>query len=96
MTGEQSGLVTDSSMEMPYIICETKEDFTVPEAGLVPVVAGFQGMGENGELTTLGRGSDTTASVLGVALNTEYIDIFTDGKHYDRRPRIEDAGLSMI
>jgi aspartate kinase len=49
------------------------------EKGITPVVAGFQGLSENGEITTLGRGgSDTTASALGVALNAEIIDIFTD------------------
>ncbi|RYD06786.1 hypothetical protein N752_02300 [Desulforamulus aquiferis] len=43
------------------------------------MVAGFQGISESGEITTLGRGgSDTTASALGVALNAECIDIFTD------------------
>ena len=39
-------------------------------------------------------GRKHTPSVLGVALNAEYIDIFTDGRHYDRRPQIvEDARL---
>jgi len=43
------------------------------------VIAGFQGISENGYITTLGRGgSDTTASLLGVALHAEEIQIFTD------------------
>ncbi|WP_239253948.1 aspartate kinase [Listeria ilorinensis] len=45
----------------------------------VVVVAGFQGAAPNGDTTTLGRGgSDTTAAALGVAVQAEYIDIFTD------------------
>ncbi len=47
--------------------------------GKVPVVAGFQGLAEDGHLTTLGRGgSDTTACALGVALTAEEVEIFTD------------------
>ncbi len=47
--------------------------------GLVPIVAGFQGMSADGRLTTLGRGgSDTTACALGVALDAECVEIYTD------------------
>jgi len=47
--------------------------------GKVVVVTGFQGVTESGQITTLGRGgSDTTASALGVALDAETIDIYTD------------------
>lgn len=49
------------------------------DEGVVPVVAGFQGMSEDGRVTTLGRGgSDTTACALGVALDAEQVDIYTD------------------
>ena len=42
-------------------------------------MAGFQGATEEGEVTTLGRGgSDTTAVVLGIYLQADYVDIFTD------------------
>ncbi len=48
-------------------------------AGIVPVVTGFQGVGADGSLTTLGRGgSDTTACALGVALGAEAVEIYTD------------------
>jgi aspartate kinase len=97
LTGEQSGLVTDGKHGNAHVLyVKPKRILQCLEAGLVPVVAGFQGMGENGELTTLGRGgSDTTASVLGVALNAEYIDIFTDVEGImTADPRIvEDARL---
>jgi aspartate kinase len=80
LTGEQAGIVTDGNYGNAHIryvnpqrIIECLED------GLVAVVAGFQGVGQNGDLTTLGRGgSDTTACALGVALNSEFIDIYTD------------------
>lgn len=48
-------------------------------AGMVPVVCGFQGLAEDGSLTTLGRGgSDTTACALGVALEADEVEIYTD------------------
>ncbi|MGR6835681.1 aspartate kinase [Syntrophomonas erecta] len=79
-TGEQAGIVTDGNFNKAHILyVNPKKILECMEEGLVPVVAGFQGIGENGEWTTLGRGgSDTTASALGVALNAEVIDIFTD------------------
>jgi len=47
--------------------------------GIVPVVAGFQGRGENGDITTIGRGgSDTTAVALAVALKADECQILTD------------------
>lgn len=80
LSGEQAGIVTDGNYGDAHIIyVNPQKIMDCLEAGLVVVVAGFQGNAENGELTTLGRGgSDTTASALGVALDAEYIDIFTD------------------
>lgn len=47
--------------------------------GCVPVVVGFQGRSDSGELTTLGRGgSDTTAVALAIALSAKRCDIYTD------------------
>ncbi len=79
-SGEQAGIVTDGNYGDAHILyVDPRRILENMEAGKVVVVAGFQGVGENGELTTLGRGgSDTTASALGVALNAEFIDIFTD------------------
>ena len=49
------------------------------DAGRVPVVAGFQGVDEHGNVTTLGRGgSDTTAVALAVALSADECQIYTD------------------
>lgn len=80
LTGEQAGIITDANHGNAHILYVNPQKIRdCLDNGMVAVVAGFQGMGENGELTTLGRGgSDTTASALGVALNAEYIDIYTD------------------
>lgn len=80
LNGEQAGIITDGKYGNAHILYVNPQNLMeCLSAGMVVVVAGFQGVSENGELTTLGRGgSDTTASALGVALNAEYIDIFTD------------------
>ncbi|MEK7871808.1 MAG: aspartate kinase, partial [Nitrospirota bacterium] len=47
--------------------------------GIIPIVAGFQGIDEKSDVTTLGRGgSDTTAVALAVALKADLCDIYTD------------------
>ncbi len=49
------------------------------DAGIVPVVAGFQGVDDEGDITTIGRGgSDTSAVALAVALNADECQILTD------------------
>jgi len=65
--------------------------------GKVPVVAGFQGISEEDEETTLGRGgSDTTAVALAQALDVGYCEIYTDVEGvYTENPR-EFKGLKMI
>lgn len=79
-TGEQAGIITDGNYGNAHIIYINPGNvLNCLKNNIIPVVAGFQGIGENGQLTTLGRGgSDTTASALGAALNAEVIDIFTD------------------
>lgn len=47
--------------------------------GIVPIIAGFQGLDDSGRLTTLGRGgSDTTATAIAASLQAESCDIYTD------------------
>ena len=59
-------------------------------AGQVPIVAGFQGVGPNNRITTLGRGgSDTSAVALAAALRADRCDIYTDVDGiYTTDPRI--------
>jgi aspartate kinase len=70
------------------------------DAGRVVVVAGFQGVDENGNITTLGRGgSDTTAVAIAAALNADECQIYTDVDGvYTTDPRVEPKArkLDMI
>ncbi len=80
LTGWQAGIVTEAKHGRARI-CSIDEVYlrSLLEKGYVPVVAGFQGITEDGEITTLGRGgSDTTAVALAVALDAERCDIYTD------------------
>lgn len=80
MTGGQAGLITNKNFgEASVINTKEKEILNIISQGKVPVVTGFQGITEDGYLTTLGRGgSDTTAAILGVMLDAERIEIYTD------------------
>ena len=79
-TGSQVGIITDTSHTKAKIL-EIKGD-RVREAllaGKVAVVAGFQGVSTDREITTLGRGgSDTTAVALAAALKADVCEIYTD------------------
>lgn len=79
-TGWQAGIETESIHSNARI---TKINTNAIEAqiaaGNVVVVAGFQGVTDNGDITTLGRGgSDTTAVALAAALKADKCDIYTD------------------
>jgi aspartate kinase len=80
LTGGQAGILTDNNFtDATCIEVKPKKILELVSQGRIPVVTGFQGMTENGYLTTLGRGgSDTTASILGVALKASEIEIYTD------------------
>ncbi|MGI6065050.1 MAG: aspartate kinase [Bacillota bacterium] len=80
LTGGQAGIVTDDSFsDARIIMVKPREVLKELEKVPIVVVAGFQGVTQDGRITTLGRGgSDTTAAALGVALNAARIDIFTD------------------
>ncbi|MDZ4043704.1 MAG: aspartate kinase [Eubacteriales bacterium] len=80
LTGSQAGIITNGTHgEARILRVETDSIRRFSRSGHVVVVAGFQGISEDGEVTTLGRGgSDTTAAALGVALSAESIDIYTD------------------
>jgi len=79
-TGSQAAIITDSTHQKATII-EVKGDRLreALAAGRVPVVAGFQGVSTDRDVTTLGRGgSDTTAVALAVALKADVCEIYTD------------------
>ncbi len=67
------------------------------DAGQVPVVAGFQGIGPGGRISTLGRGgSDTSAVALAAALKADRCDIYTDVDGvYTTDPRITDRARKL-
>lgn len=79
-TGTQGGIITDSVHTRARIkqITTTRLRKAL-DTGVIPVVAGFQGVSESQEFTTLGRGgSDLTAVALAAALEAEVCEIYTD------------------
>ena len=90
LTGYQAGIETDGIHGNARIQKVTPDRIQKElEQGNMVVVAGFQGMDSDGDITTLGRGgSDTTAVALAAALNADRCQIFTDVDGiYDRDPR---------
>ncbi|AKX44405.1 aspartate kinase [Thiopseudomonas alkaliphila] len=79
-TGAQIPLVTDSEFSKARILSIDESKVRAQlQAGKVVVVAGFQGVDEQGNITTLGRGgSDTTAVALAAALKADECQIYTD------------------
>jgi len=80
ITGSLAGILTNNDFTQAKIL-EVKPDRILKalQTHDVVVVAGFQGQTEDGHVTTLGRGgSDTSAAALGIALEADCIDIFTD------------------
>ncbi|MDE3087444.1 MAG: aspartate kinase [Acidobacteriota bacterium] len=79
-TGSQAGIITDTAHGRAKIV-EVRGDRLrdALAAGRVPVVAGFQGVSTDRDVTTLGRGgSDTTAVALAASLGAEVCEIYTD------------------
>lgn len=79
-TGFQAGISTNDIHKKARISrVDCKRLNKDINAGIIPVVAGFQGGNQDGDITTLGRGgSDTTAVALAVALNADECQIYTD------------------
>ena len=78
--GHQVKILTDESFSKARIVnIETEKLLKEVKEGYIAVVAGFQGVDEAGNITTLGRGgSDTTAVALAAALGAEVCEIYTD------------------
>jgi aspartate kinase len=79
-TGRQVGIITDSTHTKAMIErIEAKRLREALKKNIVPVIAGFQGINEYSDVTTLGRGgSDTTAVAIAVALKADLCEIYTD------------------
>jgi aspartate kinase len=79
-TGAQVKILTDSAFTKARILSIDEENIRADLANdYVLVVAGFQGMDEAGNITTLGRGgSDTTGVAIAAALNADECQIYTD------------------
>nr|WP_206765665.1 aspartate kinase [Paenibacillus dendritiformis] len=91
MTGWQAGFRTDASHGKARIRDIVPERVHAAlQAGNIVIVAGFQGMTDDGEITTLGRGgSDTTAVALAAAIEADVCEIYTDVDGiYSTDPRI--------
>lgn len=91
-TGAQVRIQTDSSYTKARILSIDEHNIKADlKAGKVVVVAGFQGVDEQGNITTLGRGgSDTTGVALAAALKADECQIYTDVDGvYTTDPRVE-------
>jgi aspartate kinase len=89
--GHQIRILTDSAHSRARIrSIDSKRLFAALDAGRVAVVAGFQGVDEHDNITTLGRGgSDTTAVALAAATGADACEIYTDVDGvYTTDPRI--------
>lgn len=91
LTGAQAGIETDSSYSRARILrVDPKRVLNELKKGNIVIVAGFQGVTKEMDITTLGRGgSDTTAVALAASINAEICQIYTDVEGvYTADPRI--------
>ena len=98
LTGGQIGIRTDSSHGKARIqSISTERVLAHLEAGRIVIAAGFQGIDEELNITTLGRGgSDTTAVALAAVLGADVCEIYTDVDGvFTTDPRIEPAARKM-
>lgn len=80
LTGAQAGIVTDDNFgDAEVLRVEPQNIYKYIEKNSIPIITGFQGATEKGEITTLGRGgSDVSGAIIGEALNAEAVEIYTD------------------
>ena len=96
-TGAQVRILTDSSHSKARIVSIDTDKITADlDKGRIVVVAGFQGVDAESNITTLGRGgSDTSAVALAAALGSDECQIYTDVDGvYTTDPRVESRGAS--
>ena len=98
LTGQQIGIKTNSIHTNARIEeIDQKRIRAELDAGKIVIAAGFQGINEIGDITTLGRGgSDTTAVALAAALNADLCEIYTDVDGvYTADPRVEPKARKL-
>nr|WP_269135263.1 aspartate kinase [Vibrio cincinnatiensis] len=98
LTGTQANIVTDSQYNEATIqSIDTQAISELLEQEIIVIIAGFQGVNKNGDITTLGRGgSDTSAVALAGALKADECQIFTDVDGvYTCDPRIVSSAKKL-
>ena len=98
-TGNQIRILTDSAFTRARILdVDTANIQSDLEAGIVPVVAGFQGVDNAGNITTFGRGgSDTTAVALAAVLKADECQIYTDVEGvFTTDPRVVETARCLV
>lgn len=98
LTGWQIPIITtnvNGNAKIKFINSNTINDLL--DLGNIVIVAGFQGVDENGNITTLGRGgSDTTAVALAASLKADKCDIYTDVDGvFSTDPRIVEEAIKI-
>lgn len=97
-SGAQAGIYTDRSHGRARILrCDPRRIRESVDRGEVAIVAGFQGVNEATDITTLGRGgSDTTAVALAAALHARVCEIYTDVEGvFTADPRVEPRARKL-
>ena len=79
-TGRQAGIRTDGTHNKAKIVSVRSDRIMeTVDKGIIPVIAGFQGINDNDDMTTLGRGgSDTTAVAVAWGINADVCEIYSD------------------
>jgi aspartate kinase len=98
LTGSQAGIVTDTAHTKAKIVdIRAQRIHEALDSGRIVLVAGFQGVSTDFEVTTLGRGgSDTTAVALAAALGADACEIFTDVEGvFTADPRVVPGALRL-
>ncbi len=98
LTGPQLEIKTTNEFNNAKILGISSEKIVERlEAGYIVIVTGFQGIDEDGSITTLGRGgSDTTAVAVGAAISADQVEIYTDVDGvYTADPRIVEGARKL-
>lgn len=99
LTGWQAGIMTDSVHNKARIVhIHSNKILNLVNKGTIVIVAGFQGITEDGEVTTLGRGgSDTTAVALAASIKADLCEIYTDVSGvFSADPRVVPTAKKLV